>query len=173
MPESNRIIDRELAALERQLQQTVPLVAPRQRDQLLYSCGLETGRAQSRQSTLRWSTAAAALGIFAGGLLTAAIGGRSTQTPAGDLAESKHSVKKEAAPGPHGRDPTVGVHPTASRKTAVQRAAARPDAGQLTVGTRWGEDLALIGPPARPIERAAIRRDLDGQPLHARSKFVE
>ena len=172
MPEPDRITDRELLAVERQLRQTALPLPERQRDELLYSCGVESGRMQTRRLTLRWSTAAAAMGILFGGLLIAAIDRRSPRAPAAGLAASKNPAQERAAAGPRGPDPAPS--PPKGFQTTPGRWAPGADAGQLTAGSRVAEGLGFLDLPERVLEPAAIHRDgLNGQPLRPRSQFVE
>ena len=160
MSESKRLENAELESLERQLAGLALPVSAGHRDQLLYACGCEAGRAHARRSLRRWATAAAAVGLVAGGLFGSVAGPRASK-----LREVESAAKP---PVPANQTPANAPAPRArfESETPGNRSMAGDSGGthrgpdELRAGLRL--ELALVLLDAAPAETTSAASPLDG-----------
>ncbi len=173
MSESKRIADQERDALELQLRATVLSIPQENRDRLLYACGVAAGRRQARRMVPHWVTAAAAVGIFAGGLTVGSLGFPSATAPTRDMVAAPWNQADT-----NSRDSKTAViaddaKPTADVHESQGRSSPRKETGQLTAGIRLEQALALIDGPVPAVEfRGESQDGVHRAPLRAAAAYL-
>lgn len=175
MSQREKLNDRKLEQLEARLRGAAVPLPEGERDRLLFACGVETGKAAARHTTLRWLAGAAVLMVVIAGANYGSVALRFlrptvVQRRSGlrlPVAAPKPRVEKQETlvTVPPARDPA----PKANHKEPASREESR----QLSVSTRAEGALALLDARPRPPERDVAEGVKPEPTLRPRSNFVE